>query len=35
MYIGLDVNHPSFLCDFNGTSIFGTDFQRINKYDIT
>ena len=29
MYIGFHVNYPLFLTDFNKTSIFSTDFQKI------
>jgi hypothetical protein len=34
MYIGLYVNNPLFLSDFNGTLIFSTDLKKI-KYQIS
>jgi len=32
MYIGLHVQYPLFLVDFNKTRIFTTDFHKILKY---
>jgi hypothetical protein len=29
MYIGLHVEYPLFLSDFNGTRLFSTDFKKI------
>jgi len=32
MYIGLHVEHPLFLFDFNESCIFSADFRKILKY---
>jgi len=34
MYIGLYVQYPLFLSNFNGTVIFSTGFRKILKYQI-